>query len=199
MRPSWPGHGAVFHGCQITSSFQNFRRRPLAYSTTKVHCLEPSAIVQLRWRARSNRLPVNLDVRPMKITNLNLGTLLFSTTMAANIFLGGCAEVQTAETKSLLSRAKFRVLTPHTEKQKEIYASLPPNKVEKAVVRNMTFYVYKDAQEGVAYIGGETEYRTYQQLCSQRHTDPDFFQAVEMDPEYAHRWYGAWRPEIIWR
>jgi hypothetical protein len=135
----------------------------------------------------------------MEITNMNVRAVMIATIISANIFLAGCAEVHMAETKSLLSRAKFRVLTPHTQKQKEIYAALPANKVEKALVRNMVFYVYKDEPAGVAYIGGETEYRTYQQLCRQRHTDPDFFRAVEMDPEYAHRWYGAWHPEMIWR
>jgi hypothetical protein len=38
-------------------------------------------------------------------------------------------------TKSLLSQAGFRVRTPQTAKQKELYATLPNNKVEHAIVK----------------------------------------------------------------
>jgi len=40
--------------------------------------------------------------------------------------------------ESLLSAAGFRVRTPETPKQKEIYATLPAYKVERATVKTKT-------------------------------------------------------------
>jgi hypothetical protein len=115
------------------------------------------------------------------------------------VFVGGCAGVQTTETKSLLGSAGFRELTPKTEKQKQTYAELPANKIERVAWRGTTLYIYKDAAAGVAYIGRQAEYDRYQQLCRQRHMDQDFFAAEEADPLHAHRWYGAWSPNVVWR
>ena len=110
------------------------------------------------------------------------------------IFLAGCASMQTENTPSLLSQAGFRVRTPQTAKQKELYASLPNNKVEHAIVKGKVFYVFKDEKAGVAYVGGEPEHRRYQQLCMQQHVA----QAAEeeMNPSLATRWNNQWGPRL---
>ena len=88
------------------------------------------------------------------------------------IFLGGCASMQTKNTPSLLSQAGFRVHTPQTAKQKELYAAFPSNKLERGTVKGKAFYVFKDEKAGVEYVGGEPEHRRYQQLCAQQHVAP---------------------------
>jgi hypothetical protein len=88
------------------------------------------------------------------------------------IFVGGCASTETgnsSNTKQLLSAAGFRIQTPKTADQKQIYAALPDNKIEHAVVKGKVFYVFKDEKAGVAYVGGESQHRRYQQLCTQQH------------------------------
>jgi len=104
-----------------------------------------------------------------RITNLSLILILAA---CGIIFFAGCATTETAntdKTKSLLSQAGFRVRTPQTAKQHELYASLPSNKLESGTVKGKVFYVFKDEKAGVAYVGGEPEHQRYQQLCMQQH------------------------------
>ncbi len=104
-----------------------------------------------------------------RITNLSLILILAA---CGIIFFAGCATTETAntdKTKSLLSQAGFRVRTPQTAKQHELYASLPSNKLESGTVKGKVFYVFKDEKAGVAYVGGEPEHQRYHQLCMQQH------------------------------
>ena len=123
-----------------------------------------------------------------KITTSSLILILAASGVA---FVAGCASMETANnTKSLLSAAGFRQRTPQTAKQKELYAALPNNKVEHAIVKGKVFYVFKDEKAGVAYVGGEPEHRWYQELCTQRHVA----QAAEeeMNPSLATSWNNQW-------
>jgi hypothetical protein len=121
--------------------------------------------------------------------------LLFSA--VAMLFLAGCA-TQRVNTTNLLTAAGFRARTPQTPKQQQIYASLPSYKVERAVYKGKTFYVYKDEQAGVAYVGRESEYQAYKRLCIQQQIAQDYYSAAAMDRATAVRWYGAWGARAVW-
>ena len=110
------------------------------------------------------------------------------------IFLAGCASMQTENTPSLLSQAGFRAHTPQTAKQKELYAALPGNKLERGTAKSKVFYVFKDEKAGVAYIGGESAHRRYQQLCVQQHVTqaPE----EEMSHPFGRGWSSQWGPAI---
>jgi hypothetical protein len=127
-----------------------------------------------------------------RIINPNLILIL---AVGGAIFFAGCASTETGNTgntKSLLSAAGFRVRTPQTAKQKELYAALPSNKVERATLKGKVFYVFKDEKAGVAYVGGEPEHRRYQQLCMQQHVAQA--QEEEMNPSLATTWNNQWGP-----
>ena len=102
-------------------------------------------------------------------TRISELTLILILAACGIIFIAGCASMQTENTPSLLSQAGFHARTPQTAKQKELYASLPSNKLEHATVNGKGFYVFKDEKAGVAYVGGESAHRRYQQLCTQQH------------------------------
>jgi hypothetical protein len=122
-----------------------------------------------------------------RITNSNPFLILAA---CGIIFFGGCASMETGNTTSLLSQAGFRTRTPQTAKQKELYAELPSNKVERATVKGKVFYVFKDEKAGVAYIGGEPEHQKYLQLCTQQHvTQPP---EEEMSHPFAQAWTTQW-------
>jgi len=110
----------------------------------------------------------------------------------ALFLLASCAEMESSNTKSLLSSAGFRVRTPSTPQQKELYAALPANKVERATVKGKVFYVFKDEKAGVAYVGHEPEYQRYKELAVQQRIAQDYYTAIEMDRMNAYRWSGAW-------
>jgi len=134
----------------------------------------------------------------MKSKIIKSNILLIFVAAAAALFIAGCAGVGSGNTTSLLSAAGFHVRSPQTPKQQQMYAALPPYKVERAVVKGHTFYVYKDEKAGVAYIGREPEYQRYQQLAVQQQIAQDYYTAVAMDRAAAYGWYGAWGPRAFW-
>lgn len=131
-----------------------------------------------------------------KITTSNI-ILIFTAAFAA-LLVAGCAEMGSGNTTSLLSAAGFRAHTPQTPRQQELYAALPPYKVERATLKGHVFYVYKDEKAGIAYVGREQEYQRYQQLAVQQQIAQDYYTAVAMDRAAAMSWYGAWGPRAFW-
>ena len=122
--------------------------------------------------------------------------------LMAVVLLANCATTNTASsvnTKSLLSAAGFRVRTPETDAQKELYASLPAYKMERANVKGRVFYLYKDENARVAYVGHEPEYQRYRQLCEKQKMSENFYMSENMDSIQAHRWYGEWGAKVVWR
>ena len=134
----------------------------------------------------------------MKIKNPKRNVILILTAAVSTLFVAGCAEMGSGNTTSLLSAAGFRLRTPQTPKQQQMYAALPSYKVERATVQGHTFYVYKDEKAGVAYVGREQEYQNYQQLAVQQQIAQDYYNAVAMDRAAAYGWYGAWGPRAFW-
>jgi len=134
----------------------------------------------------------------MKIQKPNSTILTIFAVAAVTLFAAGCAEMGSGNTTSLLSAAGFRVRTPQTPNQQQLYAALPPYKVERATVQGHVFYVYKDEKAGVAYVGREQEYQNYQQLAIQQQIAQNYYTAVAMDRAAAYGWYGAWGPRAFW-
>ena len=134
----------------------------------------------------------------MKIEKPKVNIILIFAVAAATLVLAGCAEMGSGNTTSLLTAAGFRARTPQTPKQQQLYAALPPYKVERATVQGHVFYVYKDEKAGIAYVGREQEYQHYQQLAIQQQIAQDYYTAVAMDRAAAFGWYGAWGPRGMW-
>src|ERR1051325_6139091 len=135
----------------------------------------------------------------MKTQRSQSNVILILAAAVTSLFAGGCAGVGSGNTTSLLSAAGFRVRTPQTPKQQQIYAALPPYQVQRATVPGKgTFYVYKDEKAGVAYVGREQEYQHYQQLAIQQQIAQNYYTAVAMDRAAAYGWYGAWGPRAFW-
>src|SRR5919198_378514 len=112
--------------------------------------------------------------------------VIFLSMLAGAILLAGCASMGSSNTESLLTAAGFRVKTPQTPKQQQIYAALPPYQVKRATVPGKgVFYVYKDEKAGLAYIGREQEYQAYQQLAIQQQIAQDQYMAAQMQADAA--------------
>lgn len=107
-------------------------------------------------------------------------------------FFASCANMGASSTEPLLSAAGFRVKTPETKLQRELYDQLTPYKVQRGTYNGKAFYAYKDEKQGVAYVGGEEEYQKYQQLAVQRRIASDQVSAAHMNASLARGWYGAY-------
>ena len=134
----------------------------------------------------------------MKIEKSNANVILILAAAVTALFIAGCAGVGSGNTTALLSAAGFHARTPQTAKQQQLYAALPPYKVERATVKGHVFYVYKDEKAGVAYVGREQEYQQYQQLAIQQQIAQNYYMAAQMDNAAAWGWYGAWGPRAFW-
>jgi hypothetical protein len=133
-------------------------------------------------------------ISTLRTSNIVIGLA----TLAGVILLAGCASTGSANTESLLTAAGFRVKTPQTPKQQQIYAALPPYQVERATVKGEVFYVYKDEKAGVAYVGREQEYQHYQQLAIQQQIAQNQIMAAEMEQQAALDWYGGFAVRRMW-
>jgi hypothetical protein len=134
----------------------------------------------------------------MKIEKVNSKVILILITIVTALFAGGCAGMGSGNTTALLSAAGFHARTPQTPKQQQLYTALPSYKVERATVKGHVFYVYKDENAGIAYVGREQDYQRYQQLAVQQQIAQDYYTAVAMDRAAAYGWYGAWGPRAFW-
>jgi hypothetical protein len=135
----------------------------------------------------------------MRTTLRTSNIVIVVAAVAGAILLASCASTGSANTTALLTAAGFRARTPQTPKQQQIYAALPPYQVERAAVPGKgVFYVYKDQQAGLAYIGREAEYQRYQQLAIQQQVAQNYYMAAQMEQAAAWQWYGAWGPRAFW-
>ena len=116
-----------------------------------------------------------------KISNSNF---LITFAVVAVCFPAGFAGAQTNDAKSMLTAAGFHARAPQTAQQKEIYAGLPNNKIERTKVNGKSYYFLKDQKAGVFYIGREAEHKRYQQLCAQKRNKP----VAEEDGAVKWRW-----------
>lgn len=108
--------------------------------------------------------------------------------------LSSCASSSASYKEPMLSAAGFKVKKPETAQQISLYNQLEPYKVQRGEYKGKIFYAYKDEKQGVAYIGGETEYQKYQEIATARRIANDQRQAAEMNRNLAYGWYGAYRP-----
>ena len=135
----------------------------------------------------------------MITTSRTSNIVIFIATLTGMFLLAGCASMGSGNTTSLLTAAGFRARTPQTPKQQQIYAALPPYQVQRATVPGKgVFYVYKDQNAGLAYVGREAEYQCYQQLAIQQQIAQNQIMAAEMEQQAALDWYGGFGFRRVW-
>ncbi|HTD17406.1 MAG TPA: hypothetical protein VK673_19625 [Chthoniobacterales bacterium] len=95
------------------------------------------------------------------ITGLNLIGALALLALAV-----GCTMTQ-RETRSRekdLIAAGFKVIVPRTAAQQQRLKALPSDRVTLVQKEGKTYYVFPDAANNQAYVGGRTQYQAYEQI-----------------------------------
>ena len=73
----------------------------------------------------------------------------------------GCATTTaTQDTESMLVAAGFKVVTPKTAEQSAKLKKLTPGTVAQITRGGKTYYVFPDAADNQAYVGGPKQYQT---------------------------------------
>jgi hypothetical protein len=102
-----------------------------------------------------------------------------------------CTGVQTQNKENLLIAAGFKVIVPKTATQQQKLKALPADKVTLVQKDGKTYYVFPDAANNQAYVGGPTQYQTYKQLRLENKLANDNLEAAEMNQDASMEW-GAW-------
>ena len=109
----------------------------------------------------------------------------------------GCASTQTSNTQdkeNMLIAAGFKVVTPKTDAQKQKLKALPAGKIAMITKSGKTYYVYPDAADNQAYVGGPTEYQAYQQARAAAKLSEENLEAATLynDPMMSWDTWGGW-------
>ena len=103
----------------------------------------------------------------------------------------GCSSTQTQNKENLLIAAGFKVIVPSTAVQQQKLQALPAGKVTLVQKDGKTYYVFPDAANNQAYVGGPTQYQAYKQLRLENKLTNENLEAAEMNQDAAMDW-GAW-------
>jgi hypothetical protein len=118
----------------------------------------------------------------------------FTFVLAAAIAIVGCAtstQTSTQNKESMLVAAGFKTVTPKTAAQKQKLQNLPPGKIAMIQKAGRTYYVYPDAPNNQAYVGGPAEYQAYQQQRAANKLAEENLETAEMYQDAEMNW-GAW-------
>jgi len=102
-----------------------------------------------------------------------------------------CTSTQTQNKENLLVAAGFKVIVPHTAAQEQKLQALPPDHVTLVQKDGKTYYVFPDAANNQAYVGGPTQYQAYKQLRLANRLANENLEAAEMNQDASMDW-GAW-------
>ena len=96
----------------------------------------------------------------------------------------GCASTstQTQSKEDLLTAAGFKVVTPKTAAQQQKLQALPPGQLAQITRNGQTYYVFPDAANNRAFVGGPDQ---YQALVNYRLSQHLAAEQLATSPAYA--------------
>ena len=103
----------------------------------------------------------------------------------------GCTSMQTQNKENLLIARGFKVIVPHTAAQQQKLQALPPDHVTLVQKDGKTYYVFPDAANNQAYVGGPKQYQAYKQLRLENKLANDNLEAAEINQDASMDW-GSW-------
>jgi len=109
----------------------------------------------------------------------------------------GCASTASTQTQSkqdLLIAAGFRAVVPKTAAQQQKLRALPPDQVAMIQKGGQTYYVYPDAANNRALVGGPKQYQSYQQYRLAQHLSAEQLATAQAYQDASMNWggWGGW-------
>ena len=103
----------------------------------------------------------------------------------------GCAGMQAQSKENLLIAAGFKTVVPKTAAQQQKLQALPPDKIAMVQKSGKTYYVFPDAANNRALVGGPKQYQSYQQLRLANNLANENLESAEIYQDASMNW-GAW-------
>jgi hypothetical protein len=100
----------------------------------------------------------------------------------------GCTSQQTQNKENLLTAAGFKVIVPRTAAEQRKLHVLPAGKVTLVRKDGKPYYVFPDAANNQAYIGGPKQYQAYRQLRLANKLANENLEAAEMNEDSSLNW-----------
>ena len=116
---------------------------------------------------------------------------IFGVIMLLAMVVGCTTTTQTQNKENLLIAAGFKVIIPKTAAQQQKLQTLPAGKVSLVQKNGQIYYVFPNAANNQAYVGGPNQYQTYKQLRLANQLSNENLQAAEMRQD-AEMNLGAW-------
>jgi len=103
----------------------------------------------------------------------------------------GCASMQAQSKQNLLIAAGFKTVVPKTAAQQQKLQTLPPDKIAMVQKGGKTYYVFPDAANNRALVGGPKQYQSYQQPRLANKLANENLETAETYQDASMNW-GAW-------
>jgi hypothetical protein len=103
----------------------------------------------------------------------------------------GCTGMTTQSKENLLIAAGFKTVVPKTAAQQQKLQALPQDKVAMVQKGGKTYYVFPDAANNRALVGGPKQYQAYQQLRLANKLANENLETAEIYQDASMNW-GAW-------
>lgn len=105
-----------------------------------------------------------------------------------------CTETQreTQHKEKLLIAAGFKVIVPRTAAQEQKLKALPSDRLTLVQKDGKTYYVFPDAANNQAYVGGPTQYQAYSQIRTAIQFRKESLQAAGFGEEADWGTWGGW-------
>src|SRR6266478_9105597 len=121
----------------------------------------------------------------------------FTLVLAVAIAIVGCAtttQTSTQSKESMLVASGFKTITPKTAAQQQKLQQLQSGRIAMIKKSGKTYYVYPDAPNNQAYVGGPAEYQAYQQLRATNRLAQENLETAELYQDSAMNWsaWGGW-------
>jgi len=106
----------------------------------------------------------------------------------------GCTmtQTETQHKEKLLIAAGFKVIVPRTAAQEQKLKALPSDRLTLVQKDGKTYYVFPDAANNQAYVGGPTQYQAYNQIRTEIHFRNESLEAAGSGEEADWGTWGGW-------
>jgi hypothetical protein len=114
--------------------------------------------------------------------------------MSALVLLGASCASEFQSKKDLAIAAGFKIITPTKPEHITLLPTLPKGQISEIKYEGNPYFILPDAENNRAYVGGPTEYQSYEKLRLAKKISDDNLAAAQMNQMAAMNWgtWGGW-------
>jgi len=153
----------------------------------------PPVVAPSAWEKETHESPDFASYQRLSMKHIFTGLNLIGA-IALLALAVSCTMTQreTQHKEKLLIAAGFKVIVPSTAPQKQKLRALPAGKVTLVQKGGKIYYVFPDAANNQAYVGGRTQYQAYTQIRTAIQFRKESLEAAGFGQETDWGTFGGW-------